>query len=411
MKALIIGAGIGGLTTALELYSSGVDVSVFEMVPELREQGAGINLQPNAVKILAGLGLLETLTAVSVQPKKTSYYSEDGRHIYSETRGIYSGYKFPQLAIHRGKLLTTLKTAFCERVGKDKLYLGHEFIDYEEMPGKIIAKFQLNNSKEKWYSGDFLIGADGIGSKLRKILHPAEGKFHYKGYKMWRGVTVMKAPLDRKTILVCGNTKVFLVTYPIIKYEDMDLVNWVAFALDSDAGIIYKDLWNYQSSANRFAHNFKNWDLEFLSVNELFRKARTPILESPLVDRNPLSFWGRGNVTLLGDAAHPMYPIGANGATQAIIDGSVLKKYIVESNLPSEGFKAYEEERLPITSKIVLDNRVKNQLAIFKLIESNCSCKDKLSHACVSASEFIQLSQEYKKHTGTLIDQVNLDDF
>ena len=368
MNIAIIGAGIGGLVAALQLHQHGHHVTVYEATPTIEALGVGINLQPNAVEVLAKLDLLDALMTVGVTPKTMAYYSKCGTLIFQEERGQAADYAYPQISIHRGKLQNLLYQACCDRLGAERICFDHALKDLTETKDHVTLHFGSNRSAQ----ADMVIGADGIGSMVRKILHPHEGTLHFEGIRMWRGTTTMPALLDGKTLLVCGTPEVQLVLYPLSHPDEhgMCMLNWVVEILDPEATTLHADLWNNKSDRHTFARHFAAWHLPFINLDRLFGEATLPILEYPMVDRNPLSSWGKQRITLLGDAAHPMYPRGGNGATQAIIDARAVAHALDSGNTIADGLQHYEDTRRSATAKIVLNNRESNQTKFFAWFET-----------------------------------------
>lgn len=409
MRVLIVGAGIGGLTAALKLHQIGFEVEIFEAVAELKALGVGINLLPHAVRELAELNLLDLLKNVSVSTTQLEFRTKDGKLILTEPRGLNAGYSYPQLSIHRGKLQSILLNAFNERIGIEKLHLSHQFNSFVQSNDKVKAKFvdPKNNHHTSEYSGDILIGADGIHSAVRAQLHPNEKTMQFEGIMMWRGTTYQAPPFNGSTVEICGNPAVQLVIYPITPGDAAGkaLVNWVVEILDPVQSKLHKESWNRRGDAKDFITYFSDWQLDFLNLNELFRNA-DKILEYPMVDRDPVTFWSQGRVTLLGDAAHPMYPRGSNGASQAIIDASCLS-VLLQQNDPITAFKKYDLERISKTSQIILANRRKNQTLIFELIQKNCKGTCGNVHTCVEKSVLQKIAEDYKQQAGFSLEQVN----
>ena len=388
----IIGAGIGGLVAALQLHQHGYDVTVYEATSTIEALGVGINLQPNAVEVLAKLDLLDALMSVGVTPKTMAYYSQCGTLIFQEERGQAADYAYPQISIHRGKLQQVLYRAFCERLGTERICFDHALQDLTERKDHVTLHFGSNRSAQ----ADMVIGADGIGSTVRKCLHSHEGILHFEGIRMWRGTTTMPTLLDGKTVLVCGTPEVQLVLYPLSHPDEhgMCMLNWVVEILDPEATTLHADLWNNQSDRHAFDHHFAAWHLPFIDLDTLFGEATLPILEYPMVDRNPLSSWGTQRITLLGDAAHPMYPRGGNGATQAIIDAHAVAQDLDSGNTIAESLQHYENTRRPATAKIVLNNRESNQTKFFAWFETEGK------HGATPPEWFSQKAKQYHRDAG-----------
>src|SRR4051794_14060322 len=142
MRAMVVGGGIGGLTTALRLHAAGIDVQVYESVSAIRPLGVGINLLPHAVKELTDLGLLNALVATGVQTQELRYFSKHGREIWQEPRGLAAGYRWPQISIHRGELQQLLLSTVRERLGADRHHVGHHLASFAQQDnGTVVARF------------------------------------------------------------------------------------------------------------------------------------------------------------------------------------------------------------------------------------------------------------------------------
>lgn len=197
-----------------------------------------------------------------------------------------------------------------------------------------------------------LVGADGLHSAVRERLHPGQGPLLWSGVRMWRGVTENEPFLSGRSMAIArGEGNAALIAYPI----GPSLVNWVAEVRVAESGPLPGDAnWNQPGRAQDVLRYFGGWDLGWLDVPGLIRNSAM-ILEYPMVDRDPLPWWGQGRVTLLGDAAHLMYPVGANGASQAIVDAHVLADELAR-DFP-EGLATYEKKRGEATAAIIAANR------------------------------------------------------
>jgi 2-polyprenyl-6-methoxyphenol hydroxylase-like FAD-dependent oxidoreductase len=357
MDVLIIGAGVGGLTLALELERRGIACRVFESAPEVKAVGVGINLLPHATKALAALGVLPALEKVSIETQEQAFFNRFGQLIYREPLGRRAGYEWPQLSIHRGELQAVLLEAARKRLGAERVQLGHHCTGFSQDDKAVSAAFRSRGAAK----GRALVACDGIHSVVRQQLYPKEGDPRYSGINMWRGVTRWKPVLTGATMTRAGWLKGGkLVHYPIRNLPDesgegtkLQLVNWL-WEIETPS---YKRWdWNRPASVDDFIDGAKDWKFDWLDV-PAFLRAADVVLEYPMVDKDPLPAWSFGRVTLLGDAAHPMYPRGSNGAGQAILDAQTLAERLEADPEVPRALKAYEEKRLRPTAEVVLANR------------------------------------------------------
>jgi len=372
MTVLIAGAGIGGLTLALSLHQAGVPVRVFETSAEIRPLGVGINLLPHAVRELDELGLLGELDALGVRTAELAYYSKRGQLIWSEPRGEAAGYRWPQFSVHRGKLQMMLLAAARRRLGDDCLRTGWHLEDWQERDGGVAVRFveRKSGAPRGTEAGSLLIGADGIHSSLRRRLYPDEGPPIWNGAILWRGTARAKPYLTGRSMIMAGHEFQKFVCYPISAPEKdgKATINFIAerkFAADH---AWRREDWNRPGDPADFLPQFEDWVFDWLDVPGLITAAEA-VYEYPMVDRDPLPRWTEGRATLLGDAAHAMYPIGSNGASQAILDARVLTREILARGATSEALAAYEEERRPATARIVLANRENGPEQVMQRVE------------------------------------------
>jgi 2-polyprenyl-6-methoxyphenol hydroxylase-like FAD-dependent oxidoreductase len=357
---LIIGAGIGGLTLGLRLHQAGIPCRIFEAAPEIKPLGVGINLLPHATRELSELGLQPALARVAVTTSEVAYYNRFGQLIYRDPCGLFAGYAWPQFSIHRGDLQTILLEACRARLGQDRIVTGARCVGVEQTDSEAIAHFEHSVTRERLPSqrGTAIVACDGVHSVVRKQFFPNEGPPRYSGLNMWRGVTRWKPFLDGATFVRIGWHKpAKVLIYPIrnnIDAEGRQLINWVC-DIEQETPLPQRD-WNRAGRVEDFIGAIADWRFDWLDVPAMCRAA-DQILEYPMVDQDPLPRWSFGRVTLLGDAAHPMLPRGANGAAQAIIDCGALAKCLQRHAEPAAALKAYEAERLGPTSQVVLTNR------------------------------------------------------
>lgn len=370
MRVIVAGAGIGGLTTALALHAAGMDALVIDSASSLRPLGVGINLMPHAVRELTELGLGEELAATGIPPAEWVHFDRHGNRIWGFPSGQRLGYHWPQYSIHRGELQMILLAAVRARLGADAVQAGTAFVSFADSPSDVEVRVRERASGTvSVLRADLLVGADGLYSGVRAQLHPAEPAPRWGGIMMWRGVVEGAPFLTGRTVAVAGaNADLKFVAYPISRRAEAQgkaLLNWVAEVRPPDGGApddrAAADLadWNRRGRAQDVLPWFADWKFGWLDVPALI--AGSPqILEYPMVDRDPLPFWGQGvpwghgRVTLLGDAAHPMYPIGANGGSQAIIDARVLAYSLARAATPADGLAAYEMARRETVNAIVL---------------------------------------------------------
>ncbi len=399
MDVMIVGAGVGGLTLALELHQAGFQPRVFEAAPEIKPVGVGITLLPHCVKVLTELGLQDRLSQAGVSTRESAFFNRFGQLIYKESTGRDAGYEWPQIQIHRADLQMALLDAFRERVGADRLHTGWKCVAIEQSGTGVAASFCEPSTGEMYppQQADIAVGCDGLHSAVRRQLHPNEGDPRYSGVNMWRGVTRWKPYLGGSCYVRAGwLTPGKMVIYPIrnsIDDHGRQLINWVAEVTTPQ----YKRRdWNRPGRIDDFIAAFDDW----LDVPAMIRAADA-ILEFPMVDQDPLPWWTKGCVTLLGDAAHPMVPRGSNGAGQAILDARSLSRALVREPTPSAALAAYERERLPATTAIVQRNRQNPPDAILREVYERTG--DRPFHAIgdvISNEELAAISDSYKVVAG-----------
>ncbi|MFG2089728.1 MULTISPECIES: flavin-dependent oxidoreductase [unclassified Spirillospora] len=363
MRVLIVGAGIGGLTTALSLHEAGVEALVVDSAVRLRPLGVGINLLPHAVRELTELGFGDELAEIGIPTAETVHFDRYGGRIWGEPRGRALGYHWPQYSIHRGELQMMLLDAVVARLGEDAVRTGTVFEGFEqdgEPGGAAEVRARLldrASGTAGTVTADVLVGADGLHSAVRAQLNPGESAPLWNGIRMWRGVTEGEPFLSGRTLAIAGsNAASKMVVYPIsmrAERRGRALLNWVAEVRLTDDRRDRTADWNRTGRLEDVLPYFADWKFDWLDVPALLAGS-AEILEYPMVDRDPLDRWTSGRVTLLGDAAHPMYPIGSNGGSQAVLDARVLAHELARSGDPAEALLAYERERRDPVNSIVL---------------------------------------------------------
>ncbi|WP_437306197.1 flavin-dependent oxidoreductase [Sorangium sp. So ce388] len=356
MEVIVAGAGIGGLAAALALHAAGHEVTVCEAALKILPLGVGINLLPHAAEVLDELGLVEALLAQGVATRELVYFNRFGQRIWGEPRGRFAGHATPQISLHHGALQGVLFDAAVERLGPGRVLCDQRLAGHEEGEGCIVARFVDREGSAWKVPADLLICADGIHSAARARLYPREGPPVYGGRILWRATTLAAPFLTGASMIMAGHQDQKFVVYPISPPgpDGRQRINWIAELTVAES--LRREDWNRRGDPADFLPRFEDWRFGWLDVPGLIRGAEA-IYEFPLVDRDPLPRWSYGRMTLLGDAAHAMYPIGSNGASQAILDARALVRALAAHADPVEALAAYEAARLPATAAIVAANR------------------------------------------------------
>ncbi|WP_194924517.1 flavin-dependent oxidoreductase [Catenulispora pinisilvae] len=413
MKILIVGAGIGGLTTALSLHAAGLGagVQVVDAAAELLPLGVGINLLPHATRELTELGLGPELEPMAVPAAEVVIMDVFGNRIWSEPRGVAAGYKWPQYSVHRGELQAMLLRVVRERLGPDSVLTSRAFVDLSQDADGVVSRLSGREGQDLGsVASDVVIGADGLRSAVRAQLHPDEGPARWSGITMWRGCLEGDPFLTGRTMMWAGtNRAAKFVVYPVSPPRGEHgrvLINWVA-EVRVDAEDVRPPDWNRAGELADVLPHYKGWNMAGVDVCELMA-ASPRILEYPMVDRDPLPSWGRGRVTLLGDAAHPMYPIGSNGGSQAILDARHLAYLLAQHrDDPVAGLAAYEALRRPATADIVRANRSFPMDRILNLVADRAPRGFDAIEDVLSAAELVEIGEAFGSTTGTDAERLN----
>jgi 5-methylphenazine-1-carboxylate 1-monooxygenase len=396
LRGAVIGAGIGGLATALSLHEIGAQVDVFDATSELRPLGVGINLLPHAVRELDALGLLDELRAHAIAPSVLVYCTKRGQEIWREPRGIAAGYAWPQLSIHRGMLQEVLRGAVIERLGADALHLGRRLVRVGGSAEAPVAEFDDGE-----VDADFIVAADGIHSAARAQLYPDEGSFLWNGSLLWRGIAEVEPVLDGRSMIWAGHPEQKFVGYPIADLPGgRQRFNFIAELRRPGSDLARAEDWNRRGALDDFLPQFKGWDFGWLDVPGVVEAAPETFL-FPMVDREPIPQWTFGRSTLLGDAAHPMYPIGSNGASQAILDARVLAGCIRRhADDIDEALRRYEETRRPATAAIVRANRGFGPEVPMQLVEERAPDGFANVADVITPEEIAEVTERYRTTAG-----------
>lgn len=360
MRVTLVGGGIAGLTCALSLHAAGFEPRVYESTRTVEAVGVGINLLPHAVRELSELGLAGEVASVALAPQRLSYRDRTGEALWEEPLGTAAGYHWPQYSVHRGRLQMLLLAAVHERLGPDAVRTGLRFRHFEQSADGVRSHFlDRADGLSTVEEADVLVGADGIDSAVRAQLYPDEGPARGNGVHMWRGVAPHPHVHGGRSIMVAGGVPgAKFVAYPI---EDPPttgsdaLMNWVLEVRHGPSAPPAGGTGRHVTAVEAHA-GMASWNLPWIDLATLVERAQA-ILEYPMVDRDPLPRWSFGRVTLLGDAAHPMFPMGMNGGSQSIVDTRVLAWCLARENDPVAALRRYDRMRRPTVNAVVLANR------------------------------------------------------
>jgi len=353
-RIAIVGGGIGGLAAAAFLHRAGLDSTVYEQTPQLKEVGAGLVVAPNAARLLRRLGVLDTLAARAVRLETGWEFRrwQDGTVLSAEELAtkcerLYGEHTY---TAHRADLLD----AVAQAVPEAAIRLDKRCLRIDTGAGPDAGPVTLSFADGETVTADVVVGADGIHSMVRAAL-TAPAPAVYSGLSAFRAlVPAEQAPpfARRPAQTLWLGPGHHLVHYPV---SNGTLVNLVAFA---PAGGYTTESWTATATVAEFLAEFEGWDRR---LTDLITAAGTPGRWA-LLDRAPLTSWGSGPVTLLGDAAHPMFPFFAQGAAQAIEDAATLA-HCLSQELGGEAgasgpadlsaaLRRYEMLRIPRTTRL-----------------------------------------------------------
>jgi len=407
MEVIVVGGGIGGLSLALSLHQAGIGVRVYEAVSELRPLGVGINVQPAAVRELTELGLGNELAKIGIPTRRLSYFNKFGQLIWSEPRGLSAGYRWPQYSIHRGQLQTLLLRATRERIGDSNFRAGMRFVGLRESRNRVTATFCDSSVASIVDDADVLVGADGIHSAVRHHLHPEQGEPRFAQQVLWRAAVEAEPFLGGDTMIIAGHFHQRIVVYPIGRGTQRGrlLTNWVCQKSAAGPAPERED-WNRQTSNQQVLAQFGDWCFPWLDMPALIEQ--TPqIYEFPLVDRDPVATWTSGRVTLIGDAAHPMHPIGSQAGSQAILDARTLTSVLHGTTDPIAALLRYDCERRPRMNDITLRNRRFGPEAALQLVEERAPNGFARIEDVVLRHELKAISSSFSEAAGLDVETVN----
>jgi 5-methylphenazine-1-carboxylate 1-monooxygenase len=407
---LIAGGGIGGLTAALSLHQAGVPVRVFESVDRIQALGVGINLLPHAVRELDALGLADSLAANGLTPTTLAYFTKRGETIWDEPRGLAAGYRWPQISIHRGLLHTMLYDAAIAHIGAERIHTGCHLDRFEETADGVTATFvdRRTGVVSATAHGSALVACDGIHSVVRRHFYPNEGMPKWNGALLWRGLAEGPAVFDGRTMVWAGHVRQKFILYPLRDLPNgQQQLNFIAELRSDDTELAEREDWNRPGDLADFLPQFESWTFDWLNIPTLIAAAPGTLV-FPMVDRDPVGQWTFGRVTLLGDAAHPMYPIGSNGASQAILDARTLTGCMSTfTDDVGRALARYDEVRRPATSAIVLANRGLGPELPMQLVEERAPDGCTALSDVITPEEILDVTDGYRKMAGFSLQQLH----
>jgi 5-methylphenazine-1-carboxylate 1-monooxygenase len=408
MHVIVVGGGIGGLSLALSLHQAGISVRVYEATPEPAPLGVGINLQPSAVRELTELGLADVLAETGIATRQLSYFNKFGQLIWTEPRGMSAGYKWPQYSIHRGKLQMLLLRAVRERLGDLDFRSGLRLRALEQTSDEVVATFEdVRSGRVISETGNILVGADGIHSTVRQHFYPTEGEPRFARQIMWRAAVDADPFLGGHTMIIAGHLHQRVIAYPMGAGSKPGslLTNWVCqIAVPVDAPP--REEWNRRVETKKVLSAFAGWQFPWLDVPALI--SRTPeMFEFPLIDRDPIPAWTFGRITLIGDAAHPMQPIGSQAGSQAIIDARTLTAALLNAPDACQALKVYDAERRPVMNDITLRNRRFGPEAALQIVEERAPNGFSQIDDVISREELAKITASFSLAAGLDVDTIN----
>jgi 2-polyprenyl-6-methoxyphenol hydroxylase-like FAD-dependent oxidoreductase len=409
VTVVIAGGGIAGLTMALTCHEIGVPVRVLESVRSMAPLGVGINLQPNAIRELFDLGFADDLDNIGIEATEWALVGRGGNDVWSEDRGRLAGYRWPQYSVHRGELQMLLYRAVIERIGSDAVLTGHRVTGYRDTTGGVAVQVDTRDGHATEIVGDVLLAADGLHSAVRAQMHPDQPDPHWGGQILWRGAAQGPPVRSGACFTLVGTISQRFVHYPISAADPdtgLQLQNWIAeLTVDPSEGFAASN-WNRPAELKDFLPAFDDWTFDWLDIPSLVRGAPA-VWEFPMVDRDPVDRWVDGRTCLVGDAAHVMFPVGSNGASQAIVDARVMGAKFVEHGVGRDALHAFEDQLLEPLSQLVLRNRGHGPIGILEVVDERCGGYFDNIDDVIDRNEIEAFMQNYKVAAGFAIESLN----
>ena len=360
MKAIIVGGGVGGLTTALMLRARGIGCELFEQADQIRELGVGINTLPHAIRELAGLGLLQKLDDVAIRTDQLYYLNRHGQEVWREARGIDAGHDVPQFSIHRGRLQSVIHRAVEGRLGKEAIHTGCRLGALTQDEGGVTAHFfDRTGSHIHTVRGDILIGADGIHSRVRDTLFANEGPPSWNGLMLWRGARDWPMFLTGKSMIVAGGLHAKVVVYPIARRLKPGKPS-------HQLGGAGEDRRGRRAAAQGglvAARQARGIDAACRALlGAPCRRAQSDLGDAGILRISVLR--PRPPAVLVERTCHAARRCRASDVSSrlqrrlaGVVDARCLADELARAEHPRQALRAYEQKRLPMTAEIVRANR------------------------------------------------------
>ena len=407
LDVIVAGGGIGGLSLALSLHQAGIAVRVYEAVRDPAPLGVGINLQPTAVRELTELGLGDALVETGVATRRLNLCNKFGQLIHADCRGLAAGYHWPQYSIHRGELQLLLLRAVRDRIGDRNIRSGLKLTGFEQIGDRVRVRFADRQSgSEQTDEADVLVGADGTYSAVRHQLYPVEAVPRFAQQMLWRAAVEAEPFLDGQTMVIAGHFHQRIIVYPIGRRPSgKALINWICQKTVPDRAAPPED-WNRLVAKEEVLAAFGDWKFPWLDLPALIKQS-PDIYEFPLVDRDPVAAWSFGRVTVLGDAAHPMQPIGGQAGSQAVLDARALTRALSRASDPAAALLRYDDERRPAMNDIILRNRNLGPEAAMQLAEERAPNGFTQINDVISRGELDAIVASFAAAAGLDVETVN----